>query len=74
MTSFKCRECENHWNEGQTCDHRIDQLCRECLNHKLKVCHADAIRASNEGTGEAAQSALSTILLTTENAIMGIGF
>ena len=37
MTTFKCRECGNHWGEGPTRDHREDQLCRQCLTHKLKI-------------------------------------
>ncbi len=69
MTSFKCRECDNHWNEGPTRDHRQDQLCRECLTHKLKVCHADAQRGKDHGDPKAMRTALQTILLTAGDAI-----
>ena len=69
MTSFKCRECDNHWTEGMTRNHREDQLCRECLKHKLKVVYADTQRAKKEGTDEACRQALLTIHLTTKEAI-----
>ena len=69
MTSFKCRECDHFWNEGPTREHRVDQLCRECLKHKLKVVYADTIRARQEGTDEGCRQALLTIHLTTKEAI-----
>lgn len=31
MTTFDCRSCGGHWNEGPTRNHRYDCLCRKCL-------------------------------------------
>ena len=69
MTDFKCRECGSHWTEHPTRDYRVDQLCRECLKHKLKVVLADTMRARAEGTDEGCRQALLTIYLTSKDAV-----
>lgn len=69
MTTFKCRECDNHWSEGMTRDYKTSQLCRECLIHKLKVCHADAQRGREKGDSHSMLIALETIFLTAGDAI-----
>lgn len=69
MTSFKCKECESFWTEGPTRDHRTDQLCRLCLNHKLKVIHQDAMGGINIDTREALRRGLVTILATTRDSL-----
>ena len=69
MISFKCRECGNHWAEGPTRDHNTTQLCRECLVHKLKVCHADAKRGLNAETHDDRVTALRCIESRTLEAL-----
>lgn len=61
MTSFKCKECESFWTEGPTRDHRTDQLCRLCLNHKLKVIQRDARDGLAADTRPALRQSLTVI-------------
>ncbi len=69
MTSFKCRECDSHWMDGPTRDHNATQLCRECLVHKLKVCHADAKRGLNAESHDGRVTALQCVESLTREAL-----
>lgn len=35
MTTYRCRVCGIHWNEGPTRDHSEGELCRFCLCEEL---------------------------------------
>ena len=69
MTNFKCRKCAHFWQEGPTRDHRIDQLCRICLEDKFNEVLSDAVRAQKEDTDEAYRRAISTIYCTSVDAV-----